>query len=160
MSCGVGHRHGSDPVLLWLQCRLEALVPIRPLAWELPHASDSALRKLPERGAIGTVTLGGCVRGHQVDKLGRTLQAKEQHKQRHRGKKKCKLLREWQGVLHSWIQQRVVRALAGEGVDRGKSWQTWNAELGDFDRILKATESHQFAGADSDPSWRSIQHLL
>ena len=22
LSCGVGHRHGSDPLLLWLWCRL------------------------------------------------------------------------------------------------------------------------------------------
>ena len=35
-SCGVGHRHGSDPVLPWLWCRLAAAAPIQPLAWELP----------------------------------------------------------------------------------------------------------------------------
>ena len=35
MSCGVGHRHGSDLALLWLWHRLVATVPIRPLAWEL-----------------------------------------------------------------------------------------------------------------------------
>ena len=30
MSCGVDHRHGSDPVLLllWLWCRLAAIAPI------------------------------------------------------------------------------------------------------------------------------------
>ena len=38
MSCGVGRRHGSDPTLLWLWCRLVAVAPIRPLAWEFPHA--------------------------------------------------------------------------------------------------------------------------
>ena len=31
MSCGVGHRHGSDPTLLWLWCRLAATDLIRPL---------------------------------------------------------------------------------------------------------------------------------
>ena len=36
MSCGVGHRCGLDPVLLWLWCRLMAAAPIRPLAWEPP----------------------------------------------------------------------------------------------------------------------------
>ena len=35
-SCGVSHRCGSDPVLLWLWCRLAAVALIRPLAWELP----------------------------------------------------------------------------------------------------------------------------
>ena len=28
MSCGVGRRRGSDPVLLWLWCRLAAVAPI------------------------------------------------------------------------------------------------------------------------------------
>ena len=43
MSCGVGHRRGSDLVLLWLWCRLAAVAPIRPLAWELPYAAGVAL---------------------------------------------------------------------------------------------------------------------
>ena len=42
MSCGIGHRHGSDLVLLWLWCRLVAL--IRPLAWEPPYAWGAALK--------------------------------------------------------------------------------------------------------------------
>ena len=45
MSCGVGHRDGSDPVLLWLWCRVAAAAPIRPLAWELPYAAGVALKK-------------------------------------------------------------------------------------------------------------------
>ena len=35
MSCGVGHRRGSDPMLLWLRRRPAATAPIRPLAWNL-----------------------------------------------------------------------------------------------------------------------------
>ena len=31
MSCGIGHRHGTGPILLWLWCRLAATAP----AWEL-----------------------------------------------------------------------------------------------------------------------------
>ena len=42
MSCGVGHRHGSDPALLWLWRRLAAKAPIRPLAWEPPYAAGGA----------------------------------------------------------------------------------------------------------------------
>ena len=42
MSCGVGCRRGSDPVLLWLWCRLAATAPIRPLSWEPPHAAGAA----------------------------------------------------------------------------------------------------------------------
>ena len=38
VSCGVGHRCGSDLVLLWLWCRLTAAAPIQPLAWEPPYA--------------------------------------------------------------------------------------------------------------------------
>ena len=41
MSCGVGRRRGSDPVLLWLS----ATAPIRPLAWEPPYAAEAALEK-------------------------------------------------------------------------------------------------------------------
>ena len=44
MSCGVGHRHGSDPVLFWLWCRLVATAPIGPLAWEPPYALGAALK--------------------------------------------------------------------------------------------------------------------
>ena len=45
MSCGVGHRHGSDPALLWLWHRLAAAAPTRPLAWELPYAAGVALKR-------------------------------------------------------------------------------------------------------------------
>ena len=40
MSCDVGHRRGWDPVLLW--CRLAAVAPIGPLAWEPPYATSVA----------------------------------------------------------------------------------------------------------------------
>ena len=45
MSCGVGHRHGLDPALLWLWCRLAAAAPIGPLAWEPPYAMGVVLEK-------------------------------------------------------------------------------------------------------------------
>ena len=45
MSCGVGHRHGSDPALLWLWHRPVAAALIRPLAWEPPYAVGAALEK-------------------------------------------------------------------------------------------------------------------
>ena len=45
MSCGVGHRHGSDLALLWLWRRLAATAPISPLAWELPYAAGAALKR-------------------------------------------------------------------------------------------------------------------
>ena len=45
MSCGVGRRRGSDPVLLCLWCRPAATTPIRPLAWEPPYAAEAALEK-------------------------------------------------------------------------------------------------------------------
>ena len=44
MSCGVGHRRGLDPVLLWLWGRLVAAALIQLLAWELPYAVDVALK--------------------------------------------------------------------------------------------------------------------
>ena len=45
MSCGVGHRHSSDPELLWLWLRLAVTAQIQPLAWEPPYAVDAALKK-------------------------------------------------------------------------------------------------------------------
>ena len=45
MSCGVGCRHGSDPVLLWLWRRPAATSPIRRLAWEPPYVAGSGPRK-------------------------------------------------------------------------------------------------------------------
>jgi len=45
VSCGVGRRCGSDPVLLWLWCRLAATAPIQPLAWEPPYAEGEAQEK-------------------------------------------------------------------------------------------------------------------
>ena len=61
MSCGVGHRRGSDLALLWLWQRLAATAPIRPLAWELPYAKNVALerkegkeRKKNEAKIVGT----------------------------------------------------------------------------------------------------------
>ena len=44
MSFGVGCRCGWDLVLLWLWYRLAAAALIRPLAWELPCATDVALK--------------------------------------------------------------------------------------------------------------------
>ena len=45
MSCGIVRRLGSDPGLLWLWLWLAAVVPLRPLAWELPYAAHVALLK-------------------------------------------------------------------------------------------------------------------
>ena len=45
MSCGAGHRCGSDPALLWIWCRPAATALIRPLAWEPPYAMSVALEK-------------------------------------------------------------------------------------------------------------------
>ena len=35
----------KDPALLWLWCRLVAVAPIGPLAWEPPYASGTALKR-------------------------------------------------------------------------------------------------------------------
>ena len=44
MSCGVGHRHGSDLAWLWLWLWPAAVTPGRPLDWELPYAASAALK--------------------------------------------------------------------------------------------------------------------
>ena len=45
MSCGVGHRHGLDLVLLCLWCRPAAAAPICSLDWEPPYAAGAALKR-------------------------------------------------------------------------------------------------------------------
>ena len=45
MSYGVGRRHSSDPLLLWLWHRLAAVALIGPLAWEPPYAACVALKR-------------------------------------------------------------------------------------------------------------------
>ena len=45
MGYGVGHRQGSDPLLLWLWCRLAAVAPFRPLIWETPYAAGAILKR-------------------------------------------------------------------------------------------------------------------
>ena len=44
MSCGVGCRQGTDPVLLWLWPGLAAAALLQPLAWEFPYATCAALK--------------------------------------------------------------------------------------------------------------------
>ena len=43
VNCGVGCRHSSDPMLLWLWHRLAMVALIRSLVWELPYAADVPL---------------------------------------------------------------------------------------------------------------------
>ena len=42
-----GHRHGTDPELLWR--RPAAAASIQPLAWELPYAEGAALERQKEK---------------------------------------------------------------------------------------------------------------
>ena len=44
MSCAVGRRCSLDLALLRLWCKLAAVAPIRPLAWEPPYATGEALK--------------------------------------------------------------------------------------------------------------------
>ena len=52
VSYGIGHRHGSDPALLWPWRKLAAVALIRPLAWELPYASSAALKPEKEKSLL------------------------------------------------------------------------------------------------------------
>ena len=51
MSCGIGCRRSSYLALLWLWLwpRPTAAAPIRALAWELPYATDAALRRQKQK---------------------------------------------------------------------------------------------------------------
>ena len=49
MSCGIGHRQGSD---LGFLCRLAAVAPIQSLAWELLHATGMAPQKSKKKKSV------------------------------------------------------------------------------------------------------------
>ena len=49
MSCGTGHRRGSDLKLLRLWRRPAAIAPIQPLAWECSCAVGTALKKTKKK---------------------------------------------------------------------------------------------------------------
>ena len=49
MSCGIGRRRSSHPMLLWLWHRQAAVAPIQPLAWALSYATDTALKRPKEK---------------------------------------------------------------------------------------------------------------
>jgi len=51
-AAGMGHRCDLDPVLLWLWYRSADTVPIQPLAWELPYATNVALKKKKKKKKI------------------------------------------------------------------------------------------------------------
>ena len=53
VSCGVVHRCGLDPELLWLWRRLAALALIWLLAWELPCATSAVLKSKKKREEVG-----------------------------------------------------------------------------------------------------------
>ena len=54
MSCVIGHRHGSDPMLLWLWLRPVAPALIRLLAWEPLYTTGAALDKTKKNLPIQT----------------------------------------------------------------------------------------------------------
>ena len=54
MSCGIGRRHGSDPQLLWLWCRLAAIALDWTPAWEHPYAAGAALKRKKIKNKIGS----------------------------------------------------------------------------------------------------------
>ena len=45
VTCSVGHRRSSDPVLLWLWRKPAATALIQPLAWEPPYTKGAALKR-------------------------------------------------------------------------------------------------------------------
>ena len=49
VSCGIGHRHGLDPALLWLWCRPTAVAPIQHLVWEHLKRKKKKILKFPQQ---------------------------------------------------------------------------------------------------------------
>ena len=76
MSCGIGHRHSLNPVLLWLWCRPAA--PIRALVWELSYAAHAALKRRKKKGGREDAGGGG---GGKKKKKGREKEKKERKRE-------------------------------------------------------------------------------
>ena len=57
MSSGVGHRRSLDQALLCLWCRLAAIAPIRPLAWEPTYAASAALKRKRKKKSYQVVLI-------------------------------------------------------------------------------------------------------
>ena len=49
MSCNIGSRGSLGLAWLWLWCRLPAVALIQPLAWELPYAVGTHLKRQKQR---------------------------------------------------------------------------------------------------------------
>ena len=50
MTCGVGHRYGWHPALLWLWHRAAAAALMQTLVWEFPNAQSVALKEQEKKG--------------------------------------------------------------------------------------------------------------
>ena len=55
--------------MLWLWCRLAAVAPIRPLAWELPCAMGAALKKRGKKSLALTAHQAACQKGFGVKNM-------------------------------------------------------------------------------------------
>ena len=66
MSCGVGRRRGSDLARLWLWPA--ATDPIRPLTWEPPCTTGTALKKKKRKENLMNIT-GSFFNCYDKDKL-------------------------------------------------------------------------------------------
>ena len=59
MSCGVGHRHGSNLALLWLWCGPAAVAPIQPLAWEPHKKKQKVIQRNESSFSIHPISISG-----------------------------------------------------------------------------------------------------
>jgi len=72
-SCGVGRRHGSDPVLLWLWRRPAAIALIQPLAWEPSYAAGVGLKRRKTKDKKKKKKKKDEEKKRFADKFGKTL---------------------------------------------------------------------------------------
>ena len=68
-SCGAGRKCRSDPLLLWQWCWLAAVTPIQPVAWELPYAMGTVLKRKKNQRQICNILINinstyGCDEGN------------------------------------------------------------------------------------------------
>ena len=82
VSCGVGCRRGSDLALLWLWCRMAAVAPIPPLAWEPPYAAGVSLKrqKINKTKRMNKIIQEACVKWEEVWTLRELCPEREEKK--------------------------------------------------------------------------------
>ena len=91
----------KDPALLWLWCRLAAVAPIRPLAWEPPHAASATLKTNKQKRSFKSYAFMRLSIKNQKERGTRFNKGKA-HGLSNWSKRHCEELPLWHSGLRIW----------------------------------------------------------